>query len=180
MKWLNSVNRFGESGLYWLGLLLLALTMEGVALFYQYQWDYAPCVLCIHVRVLLLGIMVLAALVLLSGRWRYGVGAGHLLLVLLMGGMLERSWQLLATERGWIFGSCNMDAGLPDWFALDRWFPRVFEVKEACGYTPELLFGITMAEALLLFSAVMLLWAFVLSALWLLQVTHLLGNGRKE
>jgi disulfide bond formation protein DsbB len=80
-------------------------------------------------------------------------------MALLMGGMLERSWQLLGTERGWIFGSCNMDAGLPAWFALDRWFPAVFEVKDACGYTPELLFGVTMAEALLLFSLTLTLLA---------------------
>ncbi|MDH3971388.1 MAG: disulfide bond formation protein B, partial [Gammaproteobacteria bacterium] len=40
----------------------------------------------------------------------------------------------------------------PSWFALDQWFPAMFKVWEACGYTPELLFGVTMAEALLVLS----------------------------
>jgi disulfide bond formation protein DsbB len=149
----------GRSGGYWLGLLLLGLTMEGVALFYQYRLDYAPCVLCIHVRIWVLGLILMAGIGLWLRRYPLGVVGLHGVMALLMGGMLERSWQLLGTERGWIFGSCNMDAGLPAWFALDRWFPAVFEVKDACGYTPELLFGVTMAEALLLFSLTLTLLA---------------------
>jgi disulfide bond formation protein DsbB len=149
----------GRSGWYWLGLLLLGLSMEGVALFYQYRLDYAPCVLCIHVRIWVLGLIVVAGIALWLRRNPSGLAALHGLIALSMGGMLERSWQLLGTERGWIFGSCNMDAGLPAWFALDRWFPAVFEVKDACGYTPELLFGVTMAEGLLFFSLTLTLLA---------------------
>jgi disulfide bond formation protein DsbB len=48
-----------------------------------------------------------------------------------------------------------MDSGLPGWFALDVWFPKLFKVWEPCGYTPELLFGVTMAEGLVLFSVTM-------------------------
>ncbi len=55
-----------------------------------------------------------------------------------------------------------MDSSLPNWFALDKWWPTVFEVMEPCGYTPELLFGITMAEALVVFSILMLLTHFLL------------------
>ncbi|MEN8171008.1 MAG: disulfide bond formation protein B [Pseudomonadota bacterium] len=159
----NKLVKVGTSGWYWLGLLLLGLSMEGVALLYQYRWDYPPCVLCIHVRIWVLGMIAVAALALWLRRYPYWCAGLHGMVALLMAGMLERSWQLLGTERGWIFGSCNMDAGLPDWFALDRWFPAVFEVKEACGYTPELLFGITMAEGLLLFSASLVLFALLLA-----------------
>jgi len=81
----------------------------------------------------------------------------HALVTLIMLGMLDRSWLLLGVERGTIFGSCDMDLGLPWWLAVDKWAPFIFEVKTACGYTPELFLGITMAEALLVFSALMLL-----------------------
>jgi disulfide bond formation protein DsbB len=165
---LKTIAMMGRSGGYWLALLVTGLSMEGVALLYQYQWDYAPCVLCIHVRIWVLGMMVIAALALWLRRYPHWVVGLHGLMALLMAGLLERSWQLLATERGWNFGSCNMDAGLPDWFALDRWFPAVFEVKEACGYTPELLFGITMAEGLLVFSVTMTLLAMGLTVISLL------------
>jgi disulfide bond formation protein DsbB len=147
----------GNSRAYWLAMLLVAVSMEGMALLYQYQWSYEPCVLCIHVRIWLLGLMAVSLLALLLPQGRFVNPLWHALGALLMGGLLERSYQLLATERGWIFGSCDMDAGLPNWFALDSWFPAVFEVQTSCGYTPELLFGITMAEGLLLFSAVMIL-----------------------
>jgi disulfide bond formation protein DsbB len=169
----HKLARIGGSGGYWLALLLLGLAMEGMALFYQYRLDYAPCVLCIHVRIWVLGLIVVAAAALWLRRYPLWTAGLHGLVALLMGGMLERSWQLLATERGWNFGSCNMDAGLPDWFALDRWFPAVFEVKEACGYTPELLFGVTMAEGLLLLSALLMLLA-----TGLLVATLLAGRRR--
>lgn len=159
MRTLQRLAGIGQSGWYWLALLLVGLSMEGMALLYQYLWDYEPCVLCIHVRLWLLGVMVVAAIAPALWCFRYAAAVMHGLTALLMGGLLERSYQLLATERGWIFGSCNMDAGLPDWFALDHWFPAVFGVKTSCGYTPELLFGVTMAEALLLFSAVMIVLA---------------------
>ncbi len=167
---LNKISNAGASRWYWLTLLLLGLSMEGVALLYQYQWDYAPCVLCIHVRIWLLGMITVVSVALWLQRYPYWGVVLHGLVTLLMAGLLERSYQLLATERGWIFGSCNMDAGLPGWFALDRWLPAVFEVKEACGYTPELLFGITMAEALLLFSALMLMLSSTLMVGGLLQL----------
>ena len=38
---------------------------------------------------------------------------------------------------------------MPDWFAVDRWFPALFEVRNICSYTPDIAFGISMAEALL-------------------------------
>ena len=71
-------------------------------------------------------------------------------------GLLERSYQLLSIERGWAFGSCDFDLGLPQWLAVEEWFPSIFKVWESCGYTPELLFGITMAEALLILSSILL------------------------
>ena len=166
---LQMITGVGTSRWYWLALLLLALSMEGVALLYQYVWDYAPCVLCIHVRIWLLGVMTVSLLALLLPQGRFVNPVMHGLIALLMGGLLERSYQLLGVERGWSFGSCNMDAGLPDWFALDRWFPAVFEVKEACGYTPELLFGITMAEALLAFSGAMVVLTATLMVATLLR-----------
>jgi disulfide bond formation protein DsbB len=150
---LDIVKCIAASPWYWLGLVGLALAMEGLALVYQYAWDYGPCVHCIHVRIWLLGMLAVGLLGLGLRRWGWGNALLHAVNGGLMYGMLQTSLQLLGTERGTIFGSCAMDAGLPDWFALDKWFPTVFGIWEACGYTPELLFGITMAEALVVFSA---------------------------
>ena len=151
---MTRLSHVANSRSYWIILLLASLSMEAVALIYQYGLDYYPCVLCIHIRVLLLGFIVISALAIgLRSKWSSILM--HLLTLLVSVGMLERSWGLLGVERGFAVGSCSMDSGLPAWFALDVWFPSVFKVWEPCGYTPELLFGVTMAEALLVVSGMM-------------------------
>ncbi len=141
-----------SSKFYWLALLLLSITFEAVALSYQYILDYYPCVLCIHTRILVLAMFFISLLGISLYKKKYPLVALHILMAAICAGLLERSYQLIGVERGFIAGSCSMSSGLPNWFALDKWFPLFFEVQEPCGYTPELLFGITMAEALVVLS----------------------------
>lgn len=160
---------------YWAFLLLLSLVLMATALVYQYGLDYPPCVLCIHVRMLtvLLGAIALAMLFL--RRWATVRLAGHVATAAVLAWLAERSWQLLATERGWILGSCDMQSGLPTWFALERWFPRLFEIHEPCGYTPDMPWGLTMAESL-----VGLSWPLAAVAACLAIVAAMdLGRGRR-
>jgi disulfide bond formation protein DsbB len=147
----------GRSAYYWLALVLFGLCSEGVALYYQYVREEPPCVLCIHMRLLMLLLVLVALSVLVLRRARYAVAAGHLLLIGVALWMTERSYVLLGTERGFVAGNCGFDLGLPSWFTPDQWLPAVFKVQTSCGYTPELLFGITMAEALMVASVVLLL-----------------------
>jgi len=150
------IKKLGEWNWYWISLILIGLLMEAVGLYYQYVLDEWPCVLCIHIRIWILGFIVVAVLALLLNRFKPVIPALHILNSLMMIGFVERSWRTLAVERGWIFGDCNMDAGLPYWFQLDQWLPLMFEVKAACGYTPFMLFNISMAEILMVISALLL------------------------
>jgi disulfide bond formation protein DsbB len=109
-----------------------------------------------YFRIWILGFVAVAILALQLKRLEPLVPALHILNSFMMVGFVERSWQTLAVERGWIFGNCNMDAGLPNWFQLDQWFPALFEVKAACGYTPFIIFNISMAEALMVASSLLL------------------------
>ena len=147
---LNRLAAIGAGAWYWLAILVTGLSLEAVALYYQYALDYYPCVLCIHVRIWVLGFILVAMLALFVRSFRYLRTLMHGLTVVLSLGLLERAWMLLGIERGTVEGSCSFDSGLPAWFALDQWFPALFKVWEACGYTPELLFGVTMAESLVL------------------------------
>jgi len=150
--------RLGRGSVYWLAMIAGALALEGVALYYQYALNQYPCVLCIQVRIWVAGFVVVGVLGLLLKRARVGLIVASLLSLGAAIGMAERSWQTLATERGWSQElACNMDAGLPAWFALEEWLPAVFKVQAACGYTPVLAFGITMAEALVALSALAIL-----------------------
>lgn len=146
---LNILTTIAQSRVYWLLLLVLGIILEAVALFYQYKLDYYPCVLCIHVRVWVLAFILIAVVAVVVYRSWPLRSLMHVATTLIMAILAERSWNLLGVERGTIEGSCSMESGLPGWLALDEWFPVVFKVWEPCGYTPELLLGITMAEALL-------------------------------
>jgi len=161
---LELISQFSHRKLYWILLIILGLSLEATALYYQYLLDEWPCVLCIHIRVWISGFIVLAVLALLVGSNRWLTRGLHLVNTVIMAGFVERSWQTLAVERGWVFGDCDMESGLPSWFALDKWFPALFEVQTACGYTPLILFNITMAEVLMVVSSSLLGASLVLLA----------------
>ncbi len=154
---LDTLATIGRSSYYWLALALIGLVSESVALFYQYVLEEMPCVLCIQVRLWVMALIIVALLMLMLRQLRGMLVAGHLLTVVIAAGLLERSYQLLGTERGFLLGDCGFTLGLPAWFTPDKWFPAMFQVETTCGYTPELLFGITMAEALIVESALFVL-----------------------
>jgi disulfide bond formation protein DsbB len=161
---MSVVAKVARSPWYWLALVILGLSMEATALYYQYRLHYQPCVLCIHARIWVMGFIVLGLVAMPLCRWRLPCAAAHGLTAVLAAGLLERAWRLLGTERGTLEASCEFDSGLPPWFALDQWFPQMFQVLDACGYTPKVLIGITMAEGLVLISTALLLAALVLAA----------------
>ena len=159
---MNAAIRFSQHRIYWVFLLLLGITLEGVALYYQYMLDEWPCVLCIHIRIWVLGFILVAIFGVFLGGYSLMNRTLHLLNSVVMMGFVERSWQVLAVERGWVFGDCVMDAGLPPWFALDSWFPMMFEVQTACGYTPLIALNFSMAEILMVMSVMLLVISLVL------------------
>ncbi|WP_415900415.1 disulfide bond formation protein B [Neptuniibacter sp. QD48_11] len=152
---LDKLTCLSRSAFFWLSLIFIGISMEAVALYYQYALDYYPCVLCIHIRIWLFALIIVAIFGLFTRKHGCLSKLSHLLTLVVGIGLVERSWKTLAVERNWIVDSCSMDSGLPNWFALDQWIPSVFAPWEPCGYTPELLFGITMAEGLMAFSALL-------------------------
>lgn len=147
---LSSLSALPQSRGYWLGLSGLALTMLAVALYYQYALGEEPCQVCIHVRlwVVALALVSLVITVLPASHWS-GL-LGHGLVAGIAVGLAERAWLLYELENGRGDSSCEFQLGMPDWFAVDRWFPSLFEVRNLCSYTPDIIWGISMAEGLLL------------------------------
>jgi disulfide bond formation protein DsbB len=168
---LNKLQNIAHSRWYWLLLVAVGLSFIFVALYYQYELEQAPCVLCIQVRILMLSLTIVAFNALIIINW-WADRIAHILTTVIAASLLERSYQLLGTERGFVFGDCGFDLGLPSWLALDSWFPALFRVDASCGYTPELIFGITMAEALIVFSAVFILISFALTIASFVRQNH--------
>jgi protein dithiol:quinone oxidoreductase len=142
--------------LFWWMLILLGFFSEGVALFYQHVLEYGPCPLCIHTRILVLGFILVACAALII-RALPMLRLFHILNTGIMVWLCERTYMLLGTERGFVLTECGLDSGLPAWFALDDWFPAVFGVMESCGYTPLMLFNVSMAEAMIVVFPLLLL-----------------------
>lgn len=153
---------------------MATLLMESIALYYQYQLDYGPCVLCVQIRAWILLIMIASVAGIATANCRIGQTTALAATTIASVGMLERSWVTLGVERGFIESSCSMAEPFPSLIRFDQWLPVIFEPWEPCGYTPELLFGITMAEALIV-AAVALLLCSLVAAYFLVirvKVTH--------
>ena len=125
------------------------------ALYFQYILEEQPCLMCIQVRIWLVLLIFVSIFGLLTRTQRWSNLVAQTGLVIIAVGLAERSYMLLGTERGFVFSDCGFDLGLPEWLAIDAWFPRLFQVETTCGYTPEIMFGITMAESLMALSVFM-------------------------
>ena len=146
---------------FWI-LLVSIVMLELAALYYQYVLEYLPCTMCIHVRVWLAGLLI-SAVFAWWAKSRSWFSATLVPMLVFQIALIERSWQLLATERGFGTGACNMSLGYPDWFQPDVWVPFMFKALEPCGYTPFVIMRISIAEMLLAYSVVAtLLTLFVL------------------
>ena len=127
--------------------------MLAAALYWQYALGEDPCQVCIHARLWVVAIALIGALMLVlpdnTGIYLWGL----ILLFISSAGLGERSYYLYEIENFRGDGSCQFTLGMPDWFAVDRWFPTLFEVRAICSYTPDILLGISMAEALISIAA---------------------------
>ncbi|MCW8933866.1 MAG: disulfide bond formation protein B [Gammaproteobacteria bacterium] len=157
MHILHRLQKLPYSRIYWLAYIVIGLSMLTVALFYQYQLEELPCVVCIQIRLWFSVLVIVGILGYLLRKHSLLNMITQLGIVISAIGLVERSYLLLGTERGFIFSDCGFNAGLPQWFAIEQWLPWLYQVEASCGYTPEILFGVTMAEALMLLSICMLL-----------------------
>ena len=157
MKIIRQLYNISRSQAYWLLYLVGAMFALAVALYHQHGLDQPPCVLCIQVRLIMTLVALIAVFGLLTMRKRPLNIAAHVMMIATAIALAERSYQLLGTERGFLFGDCGFDLGLPAWFAIEEWLPWLYRVETSCGYTPEVAFGITMAEALMAGSVIFIL-----------------------
>ena len=133
---------------YWISLFMAGVALLAVALYYQYVLGDEPCQVCIHVRLWVAAFTLIALFMAAAPQkiaLRIAANAGVLVASV---GLTERARYLYRLENGIGDGSCQFQLGMPDWFAVDRWMPWLFEVRNLCSFTPEMLFGLSMAEIL--------------------------------
>ena len=146
----------------WSLIGVISVVLMAVALFYEYALNIPPCVVCVHVRLWVTAVLGLSvAGIALAGRpWAQVVlWLGFLASAIVL---VERAWQLLGIENGWILAECGVQTnpGLPAWFPLHDWLPVLYRPETTCGVSPELLFGITMSEGTMAFAVLFTIAAF--------------------
>ena len=156
--------------MYWLVYIAGSLLLMAAAMYFQYIREEPPCLMCIQVRLLLSLLIFIAVIGLLTRRHPMMNVLANISTVLVALSMSERAYQLLGTERGFVFSDCGFDLGLPAWLALDEWLPWLFRVQTTCGYTPEIVFGITIAESLMVLSILLLAFSACMTLLSLLAL----------
>jgi disulfide bond formation protein DsbB len=145
----TTLSRFLKSRWYWLTLVLFGIALLGVALYYQYALGDEPCQVCIHARLWVVAFTLIALVMLITPQITLVRVLGNFGVLTAGAGLFERARYLYRLENGIGDGSCQFQLGMPDWFAVDRWMPWLFEVRNLCSFTPEMLFGLSMAETLM-------------------------------
>jgi len=157
---IRQLSNISLSRWYWLLFIIGSISLMSIALYFQYVRDELPCTMCIQVRLWFSLLVIVSFVGLLLRKNRVVNLLAQLSIVVIASGLAERSYLLLGTERGFVFASCGVDLGLPAWFAIENWLPWIYRVETSCGYTPEVIFGITMAESLMVLSVLLLIVSF--------------------
>jgi len=161
MNILSQLKKISDHCWYWPVYIIGGVSLLASALYLQFVNEELPCLMCIQVRLLISLLLVVAIAGLSFRKNRLLNPVLHLSVVLIAASLTERSYQLLGTERGFVFGDCGFSLGLPAWFAIEDWIPWLYRVETSCGYTPEIIFGITVAEVLMVTSVLLLLLSFL-------------------
>ena len=150
---MSSLTNLLQSRWYWAVVSALGFMLLAVALYYQYALGDEPCQVCIHARLWVVAFILIGLIMLILPQITLLRFLGNLGVIIAGAGLFERARYLYRLENGIGDGSCQFQLGMPDWFAVDRWMPWLFEVRNLCSFTPEMLLGLSMAETLMALGA---------------------------
>ncbi|SFD62631.1 disulfide bond formation protein DsbB [Pseudoalteromonas denitrificans] len=119
----------------WLVLALSTFCLEIAALFFQYQMDLAPCIMCIYQRTAILGIFIASIIGLsnpeniivriiayltwsISAIWGYFIAAEHI---------------DMQTNTDPFAFTCDIIPNFPSFMPLHEWIPSFFAAPGDCG-----------------------------------------------
>jgi len=144
---MTSIGKLSTIKTSWMLLGFSALAFELAALYFQYQLELWPCIMCVYQRVAMMGVMFAGfitavapniALVRLLGFSLWGVSAVWGLLIAI------EHVQIQTNTDPFAFSACERVPNLPDWFALHQWFPAIFEAGGDCNGVDWQFLGLSM------------------------------------
>jgi disulfide bond formation protein DsbB len=133
----------------WFALAGTALFLEGSALYFQYGLHLNPCVMCIYIRMAVLGVMAAGLLGAIApakplmqwlGLAAWGAAAAE-------GLSLSRELIAIQTADPNSFTAvCSFMPKFPGWLPLHEWFPAFFMPTGSCTDAVWSWLGLSMAE----------------------------------
>ena len=158
------LQRFTQSRLAWGLLFISALVLEISALFFQYEMKLDPCVMCIYIRVAMLGLMIAGIIGLLAPKSLIARVLG------LATWITSAVWGLkLALELNEMqvnpspFATCSFFPEFPSFMPLDKWLPSVFSPTGMCSDLPWTFLSISMVQWMIgIFVIYCIAWLIVL------------------
>ncbi|HEY0211318.1 disulfide bond formation protein DsbB [Sodalis ligni] len=162
---LQFLNRCSRGRGAWILMVLTALALELVALYFQHVMLLKPCVLCIYQRVALYGVMgagiigaIAPATPLRYGAliiWLYSAWEGLKL------AMKHTDIQLNPSP----FVTCDFFVSFPSWLPLDKWLPSIFSATGDCAVRQWHFMSLEMPQwMIVIFGAYLLVGILVLIA----------------
>ncbi|WP_035386900.1 disulfide bond formation protein DsbB [Ferrimonas senticii] len=148
---LQKLRQFSKSRVSWGLLLLSALSLFVTALWFQHYQQLEPCLLCVYIRVAVLGVLVSSAIALMMPHYLGARLIGLVGWLISSGFGLRESLALIEKQAGTadfgLFGpTCDYIPNFPDWAPLHQWLPQFFLPNAQCGEDSWLLLGLTMAQ----------------------------------
>ncbi|MGI2169304.1 disulfide bond formation protein DsbB [Shewanella sp. MF05960] len=157
---MSTLQLFCRGRLSWGLLALSGVVLELAALFFQYGMDLSPCVMCIYVRVAVLGLILAGLIGMLQPTWWI------LRFVGLVGWVVSAVWGFrLAYELNNMqvnpspFATCSFYPEFPSFMPLDVWLPSVFSPTGMCSDLPWTWLSVSMAQWMMVcFAIYALIW----------------------
>jgi len=144
---LNFLNSLPTKRRAWLSLAGVAITLEVIALYFQYGMGLAPCVMCIYQRTAILGIAMAG----LIGAIAPQHFVARLIAYTIWGGSAIKGL-VIALEHVDIqihpspFFSCDFRPNFPDWLLLDDILPGFFRATGDCATISWQFLGWSMSQ----------------------------------
>nr|WP_275658961.1 disulfide bond formation protein DsbB [Shewanella sp. Isolate11] len=138
---------FAQSRKAWIVLFISALGLELSALFFQYVMKLDPCVMCIYIRVAVLGIMLAGLVGIIGCQYRLVRLIGVTVWAVSAGWGFKLAQELVEIQTNSNpFSTCSFLPEFPSWMPLHEWLPSIFMPTGMCTDTPWQALGITMAQ----------------------------------
>ncbi|WP_422135839.1 disulfide bond formation protein DsbB [Endozoicomonas sp. ALD040] len=144
---LGAIRDWQNARTTWLIMLLTAVFLESVALYFQYVMYLDPCELCVYQRLAVLLIGLAALVMLVVPRNKLARGLGYIIWIAGAAYGLDASIKMLGYYTSAdLFMTCKALPSFPFDLPLYDWWPQMFLPSGFCGQDGWLFLGMNMAH----------------------------------